>query len=185
MEKYTIKWSGLAINGLVALVIGVIFIFVPHTFTLAIIKGLGIILGISGLSMLFVTFFRKQNKGAINFYFVLQGILNFALGTIMFFKPNLIVDSIMLVIGLWALAIGFLQIIYALRIRKFVGKNIFLIANGIAFIGLGLIMILNPFIVIRTMLTIVGSIVIFLGIILLYFSYMVYKANKINTLKIE
>ena len=66
------KWSSLAINGSVAFVIGLVFIFLPHTVTLTLVKILGIILGITGVTMLIATLFKQKNNGAINFYFVLQ-----------------------------------------------------------------------------------------------------------------
>ena len=52
------------------------------------------------------------------------------------------------------------------------------------FIGLGLIMILNPEIVVKTMLGVVGVVISVLGIALLYFSYMVYKNNKLSSYEI-
>jgi len=172
------KWSNLAINGGVALTIGLIFIFLPHTLTLTIVKILGVILGITGVTMLFVTFFKQKHNGAVNLYFVIQGVLNLGLGAIMIFNPKLMINFIMLVIGIWALAIGLFQIIYALKIRKVVNHGILLIISGVIFAGIGLTMIFNPELVIATLLSIIGIFISILGIILLYFSYLVYKSNK-------
>jgi hypothetical protein len=54
----------------------------------------------------------------------------------------------------------------------------FLLANGVIFMGLGLMMLIDPETVINTMLTIIGSIISLLGVILLFFSYKVYQLNK-------
>ncbi len=172
------KWTGLAINGGVALAIGLIFIFLPQEFILTIVKILGIVLAISGIGMLFFSFFNHKSKGSLNIYYLAQGILNLALGAIMVLKPIIMVDFIMFAIGAWAIAIGVFQIVYALKVRKIVNSGMFLLANGIIFIGLGLMMLFDPETVINTMLAIIGTIIGLLGVILLFFSYKVYQLNK-------
>lgn len=184
MKKTKTKWSVLAINGAVALTIGLVFIFLPQTLTLTIVKILGAILGVTGIVMLFITFFKQKHNGAINLYFVIQGVLNLALGVIMIFQPKLMLDFIMLVIGIWALAIGLFQILYAIRLRKIVNSGVFLIASGVMFFGIGITMIAYPETVITTLLTITGIIISILGVILLYFSYIVYKQTKETPIEI-
>ena len=175
------KWTGLAINGGVSLSIGLIFIFMPQGFILSIVKILGVVLALSGIGMLFFSFFNHKSKGTLNIYYLGQGILNLALGAIMAFQPELMVDFIMFAIGIWAIAIGVFQIVYALKVRKIVNSGMFLLANGIIFIGLGAMMIMDPETVINTMLAIIGSIIGLLGIILLFFSYKVYQLNKTSS----
>ena len=178
------KWSSLAINGSVAFVIGLVFIFLPHTVTLTLVKILGIILGITGVTMLIATLFKQKNNGAINFYFVVQGVLNIALAAIMIFNPKLMINFIMLVIGIWALAIGLFQILYALKIRKVVNHGSLLIISGVIFTGIGITMIISPELVIATLLSIIGIVISILGVTLLYFSYLVYKYNKETPIEI-
>lgn len=174
------KWTGLAINGAIALIIGLIFIFLPQHFTVSVVKILGVVLSLSGFVMLFFSFFKRQHQGAINIYLIIQGILNLALGLIMFINPSLMIDFIMFVIGLWALTIGLFQVFYAIKVRKIVNSGMFLLANGIIFMGLGLMMIINPDVILHTLLSIIGSVISLLGIILLYFSFVIYKNNKIT-----
>ena len=174
------KWTGLAVNGLVALVIGVVFIFLPQELIVTIVKIIGIVLGIAGVGLLAYTFFNNKKKGVFNAYNIFQGILNLAVGVIMIVEPERMVDFIFFIIGLWTIAIGLFQVVYALRVRKIVNSGMFLLGNGIAFSGLGLIMILNPEAVINTMLAVIGGIIALLGIILIYFSFLVYKANKLT-----
>ena len=172
------KWTGLAINGGVALSVGLIFIFMPQEFILTIVKVLGIVLGLSGIAMLFFNFFKHKSQGSLNIYYLVQGILNLALGAIMVVRPILMVDFIMFAIGVWAIAIGIFQVVFALKVRKMVNSGIFLIANGVVFMGLGLMMLLDPETIINTMLAIIGAIIGLLGVILLFFSYKVYQLNK-------
>lgn len=172
------KWIGLALNGTVAIIIGLIFIFMPHQFITSIIKIIGLILAVSGAVMLFFSFFRNKSKGALNIYYIAQGIINLAIGIIMFVNPVLMIDFLLFVIGLWALAIGVFQVIYALRVRKVINSGFFLLANGLMFIAIGLIMVIEPEFIITAMLAITGGIVGFLGLIILFFSFLVYQHNK-------
>ena len=172
------KWKGLAINGGVSLSIGLIFIFTDQVILWTIIKILGVVLAISGIGILLFSFYNHKSKGSLNIYYLAQGILNLALGAIMIFRPVITVDFIVFAIGVWAIAIGVFQIIYALKVRKIVNSGMFLLANGIIFMGLGLMMLIDPETVIKTMLTIIGSIISLLGVILLFFSYKVYQLNK-------
>ncbi len=174
------KWTGLAINGAVAVAIGAIFIFMPKELINSIVKILGVVMGLAGIAMLFFTFFKQKSKGVLSTYYLIQGVVNLALGAIMFLNPTLMVDFVMFVIGVWAVAIGVFQIIFAINVRKIVNSGPFLLGNGIVFIGLGLMMILSPETVINTMLAILGSIIGLLGFILLYFSYLIHKQNKLN-----
>jgi uncharacterized membrane protein HdeD (DUF308 family) len=184
MEIKKTKWSGLAINGSVALVIGLIFIFLPHTLTLSIVSIFGAILSITGITMLFTSFFKQKQTGAINLFFIIQGIINLGLGAIMVFNPKLMIDFIMFVIGVWALAIGLFQILYALKIRKLVNYGILLIISGVIFGAIGITMIISPELVIATLLSIIGIFISILGVVLLYFSYSVYKYNKETPIEI-
>ena len=178
MKTRTTKWTGLAINGAVALIVGLIFIFIPHTLTLTIIKIIGLVLGITGIIMLFVTFFKQKHNGVINIYFIIQGVINLALGSIMTFNPQLMLNFIMLVIGIWALVIGLFQILFALKVKNFRNSGIFLLTSGITFIGIGITMIMYPKMVITTLLLIIGVVISILGVIILYSSYLIYKLNK-------
>lgn len=175
-----LKWTGLAINGLVAIIIGGVFIFLPQELIVTIVKLIGFVLGLAGLGLLIYSFLNNKKKGVYNAYHIFQGILNLAVGIVMVMEPQRMVDFIFFIIGLWTIAIGLFQIIYALRVRKVVNSGMFLLGNGIAFFGLGLIMILNPGAVINTMLAVIGAIIALLGIILVYFSFLVYKANKVT-----
>ncbi len=84
----------------------------------------------------------------------------------------------MFVIGVWALATGVYQIVFAIKVRKIVNSGMFLLGNGIAFAGLGAIMVIDPMEVIKTLMLVIGSVINLLGFILLYFSFIVYRFNK-------
>jgi len=108
----------------------------------------------------------------------LQAIVNLSLGLTMLFRTEQMVEFLMFVIGVWALATGVYQIVFAIKVRKIVNSGMFLLGNGIAFAGLGAIMVIDPTEVIKTLMLVIGSVINLLGFILLYFSFIVYRFNK-------
>lgn len=175
------KWTGLAYNGAVAVCIGLLFIFVPQEFVLTIVQIIGVLLGLTGLMMLAANFFRKKSKGPINVYYLFQGFLNLGFGGIMLVNPEGMIDFLMLIVGLWALAIGLFQFVTAVQMRKLQRSGNFLLINGLAFIVIALLMILNPQLIITTLMALVGALVSLLGVILLYFAYLLYQKQKITS----
>jgi len=174
------KWTGLAYNGAVSVCIGLLFIFIPQEFIHTIVQVIGAVLGTTGLLMLAANFFRKKSKGAINAYYLFQGLLNLGFGGIMFFNPEGMIDFLMLIVGLWALAIGLFQFVTAIQMRKLKRSGNFLLVNGLAFIFIALLMIFNPQLIISTMMALIGALVLLLGVILLYFAYLLYQYQKVT-----
>lgn len=182
MKQKTIKWTGLAINGVVAFLVGLVFIILPQTLIETMIKFLGVIVGLSGLTMLIFQFFNKKSQGQINIYYLFQGIVNLGLGILMVARPSFLVQFIFFAIGLWALIIGAFQVVFALNNRRQIQSNLFLLINGILFSALGLLMIFYPDFVMNTILELFGAIVSLLGVVLLYFSFLVRKQNQLNSI---
>ncbi|MBN2669079.1 MAG: DUF308 domain-containing protein [Bacteroidales bacterium] len=178
MKTIQNKWSGLAIIGAIALLIGLVFIFLPHQFVETIVKVLGILLTIGGAGMLVYSYLHKNAKGSTNIYFLFQGFLNLAIGIVMITKPAQMINFILFIIGLWAVVTGIYQIIYAIKVWHIVNFGMFLLGNGIAFLGIGLVMLVNPTAILETMLVVFGIVIALLGLILLYFSYLMFKTLK-------
>ncbi len=173
-----IRWTTLGFSGAIALVVGIIFVFFPQDLFSTAVKGLGILLTAFGSFMLVVTYNNHRKNKILNFYYLLQAIVNLSLGLTMLFRTEQMVEFLMFVIGVWALATGVYQIVFAIKVRKIVNSGMFLLGNGIAFAGLGAIMVIDPMEVIKTLMLVIGSVINLLGFILLYFSFIVYRFNK-------
>ena len=172
------KWSALLINGTIALAIGLIFVFLPYQLIETSVMLIGIVLGLSGVSLLLYTFFNNRKTGLVNSYNLLQGVLNLAVGLAMAGFPDKLIQFVFFIIGLWILAIGLFQIVYAFKLRKVTPTTWHLMAiNGLAFSILGLLMMFNPEFIISTALTLMGLLISLLGIVLLFLGWTVYKSN--------
>jgi hypothetical protein len=172
------KWINLILNGTIALALGLLFIFLPQNMVEILIKVTGALLGIAGVVMLLMTYFHSKTQGAVNIFYLIQGILNIIIGISMVAQPQLMLQFIFFGIGIWTLAVGLFQIIYAIQIRKVVNSAIYLLGNGIAFVIVGIVLIVDYRIVTDILLMILGSVLSLLGLILIYFGFKVYKQGK-------
>lgn len=172
-----IKSTGLYINGIIAIIVGFVFLLANDKAIEGILSIIGAVIGIFGLVILAkVLFFDKKNilKNPI---FILEGLLNLILGIVMFLNPNLILHFVMLLIGIWTIIIGLVQIIYFFKIKSVLKTGYYILVGGILFLLLGFLITFYPEFIVSTVAIIVGIIIILTGIILVYLGYQVSK-NK-------
>ena len=178
METTRLKSASLAINGTISVAIGMLFIFLSEEMFDIFVTAAGAALSLAGFIMLVFTYFHNKQHGVVNVAFIIQGVLNLAVGITMITQPDFMLHFIFFGIGLWTLAIGFFQIIYALQVRKIVNSGIYLLVNGIVFAGIGAMLIVNYQAMVHSLIMIVGIMLSLLGFILLYFSLIVHKHNS-------
>jgi len=175
----SIKSSGLYINGIISIVIGFVFVLANDKAIEGIFSITGVLIALLGLVVLTKVLFFDKSNVLKNPIFILEGILNLALGIVMFFYPNFILHFVMLLIGIWAMIIGLVQVVYFFKIKSVIKTGYYILASGILFILLGILITFYPELVVSTVAIIVGLIIIIVGIILVYLGYQINK-NKEN-----
>jgi uncharacterized membrane protein HdeD (DUF308 family) len=139
------KWVNLLINGLIALVIGSIFVFVPESIYTTIIIILGVILLLSGIGFVFYA----NKKGAVpssqgRIVWTIQGLFNIGIGVFMMMKPVLLYNFIMTFVGIWLIVAGAIQLFDSHQLRNVMNHYRVLMVWGFINIALGLVVILWP-----------------------------------------
>ena len=77
-------------------------------------------------------------------WLAIVGILGIAVGALTFMLPGMTALILLLAIAGWAVAIGVLQIIGAIRLRKEIDNEWFLIVSGVISVLFGLALLVNP-----------------------------------------
>ena len=98
------------------------------------------------------------------------GVLGIAAGTMTFLWPGLTAIVLQIFIACWAVAIGVMQIIGAIQLRKEIRDEWLLIAGGALSIVFGIILLTNPRVGALALLYVIGSYAILYGILLVSFS---------------
>jgi uncharacterized membrane protein HdeD (DUF308 family) len=174
----SLKSSSLFINGIIAIVIGLIFVFTADKAIEGILSIFGLGLGIAGVVMLAKHFLIDRKKTGINNFLLFEALFNLILGIIIFIMPSIMVNFVMFLIGLWALLIGLMQIVYFTKIKSVLKNNYLILSSGLLFAILGVVLIFNPSIIVSTIAIIIGIVIFIIGLILIYFGYLIHKNRK-------
>lgn len=128
------KWWVLALRGVLLILIGILAFINPLTW----VTFVGVYMLIDGAAMLF-SGFGEQPMGQSRWPLILIGILGIVAGIIVLARPALGALTLMAVIAIWAVVIGVLEIITAIRLREEIDNEWWMILTGILAIIFGII----------------------------------------------
>src|SRR5262249_39474025 len=85
-----------------------------------------------------------RDQGRPIWSWVLIGILDIAAGIVAFVVPGLTAFALLMFIAAWAIVMGVLQIVSAIRIRKEIDNEWLLALSGVVSLLFGIVMIVSP-----------------------------------------
>ena len=166
------SWSIYLINGLIAILFGLLALLVPVAtiLTLTIYFGLLILLG--GLIMFYVAYKNLQAKKS---YLLLmaEAVLAILVGAVIAFNPSRSLQIFLVVIGIWATIMGLIQIIVSVQMKKKVSNHGMFTLNGIITLVFGLLLFFNPEGTITALLKVIGVLAVIAGLLLVYLAFKV------------
>jgi uncharacterized membrane protein HdeD (DUF308 family) len=123
---------------------------------------------------------RNRNNDEHWWILLILGLVSIGAGVIAIVHPALTALVLILLIGANALVTGGLDVVIALRMRKFIRGEALLILSGIASIGFGIIVFFNPFIAAVTLVWLISIYAIVSGALLLACAIRVRSWSRIN-----
>jgi uncharacterized membrane protein HdeD (DUF308 family) len=178
METKSFKnWWFLTLSGLTAILFGLLILFFTKEFILTAIFYFGLIILITGLILLFTTiYYVRKNKGVT--MVSIQAIATLAIGLILMVFPQKSLEVFLVIIGLWCLVVGILQLVILFFLRNILANWPVLLVNGLMTIVLGLIIFFHPFEVSDAIGKLVGIFSVVFGITMIYLSFVIRRAVK-------
>lgn len=159
----------LAVNGTIAIIFGVLALFLPKETIMIIAKYFGLVLLIGGVVNLILIFTDKKDNsdqtGGI-----IQAVAVIVLGAIIFLYTRESLSVFVIVVGIWALIFGVVQILIATRLKKENKVRNWLIFNGLLTTVFGVILFFNPFQSAVALTFVAGVIALIIGIAMIYFA---------------
>jgi uncharacterized membrane protein HdeD (DUF308 family) len=142
-ELFLRSWKGLALRGAVSLLFGILAALWPGLTLLWLIVMFAAYALVNGAISATAAI---QNRSANNDWWLmlLLGLIGIAAGVIAILLPDLTAIVLVLVIGATALASGIVDIAMAIRLRKTIRGEGFLILNGIISIAFGVFVFFFP-----------------------------------------
>jgi uncharacterized membrane protein HdeD (DUF308 family) len=163
------NWWFLAVNGCIFILVGILLLFFTRETILTLIKYLGILLlGGGGIMLLAgINNIRKNTPAAM---ILLEAIASIGIGLALIFFPQPSLAVLLMLIGLWSIIIGIIQLVLIVNIKGVLANKNVLLVNGLLTIGLGILLLFNPFEWAVFMGKVVGICAALFGALLVYFS---------------
>ncbi|SET23259.1 Uncharacterized membrane protein HdeD, DUF308 family [Nitrosospira multiformis] len=142
-ELLSKSWRSLALRGFISLVFGILAAFWPEITLLWLLVMFAAYALIQGVASAVAAF--KSRKTYHDWWLMLLwGVVGIGAGVTAFMLPNLTAVVLVLIIGATALASGIVDIAMAIRLRKVIRGEGFLILNGIISIAFGMFVFFFP-----------------------------------------
>jgi uncharacterized membrane protein HdeD (DUF308 family) len=171
------NWWMLLLRGLVYIGAGIIILTSPGMSLLTFAMVLGIMICFDGLMNFFTAIGgRKENDNWV--LLLLAGLAGVLIGGFMIVYPGVTAAALVASIAVWAMIVGVLQIVAAIRLRKEIQGEFWLALAGVASIVLGGLMLAYPAAAALSVLWLVGVFAIVIGVSLTLLSFKVRSAAK-------
>ena len=166
----------LAINGVVAVLFGVLVLFVPKETIHVVAIWFGALVLVAGIIGIIVSI-HNMRKERPYISALVNSLVSLIIGIFVIFnrQQSLIVFAI--IIGIWALVIGAVQLYIALKMIRPGTSRRLMIINSVVTLVFGLLLFFNPFESIVAFVYIIGVMALFFGAIMLFFAVSI-RANE-------
>src|SRR5262245_12183861 len=166
------KWWILLVNGLCAILFGILAFAWPGTTLFVLICIYGVYSIIDGISAIAMSGTRHENgKPWGRMLFV--GIAGIAAGIIAFAWPGITAMVLLFVIAIWAIVRGVLEIVAAIEMRKVIQNEWLLALAGVASVLFGLFLMLRPGAGALAVIWVIGTFALLRGLLLVALSFRV------------
>jgi uncharacterized membrane protein HdeD (DUF308 family) len=137
------NWWAFLLRGILALIFGIVAIFFPAAAFLALVLVFGAFAFFDGVFAL-VSAFTSNVRSENWWWLILEGIVGLGIGILTIIQPAAMGEAWLILIAAWALITGILEIITAVRLRKIIQGEFWLILGGIISVLFGLAVAFYP-----------------------------------------
>jgi len=168
-KRYS-NWWFLAMNGIIAILFGLLLLLFTKEAIETLVFYFGLIILFSGIAMLVtgIINLKKERKAGMLLF---ESIVTVAIGTIIMFFPQHSLQFFLIVIGVWAVILGVVQLIILVNFKgEMTGRNIFLF-NGLLTLAIGIFLFFDPYSFAAFLVKVIGVFSLIFGAILIYLSF--------------
>src|SRR6202048_5095598 len=166
VDTFRLNWWLVALRGLVAILFGVLALVWPGVTLITLIWLFGAFALVNGLLSLILA--AKAPKGYPRVgSLILGGLLGILAGLLTFVMPGITALGLLILIALWAIVTGMMELVAAIRLRKIITNEWLLVLTGVLSIAFGVLLILMPAAGALSLTWGVGIWALFFGILLM------------------
>lgn len=171
------SWKSMLLRALLAVLFGVILLVWPEATTLVLLIAFGIFVIADGVVSIVLSIIGMREKTGWGFL-LFRGILELLIGAITLARPGVTLVALIYVIAIWAIAMGFIEIVACFDFPFSAGSKVLLVIGGLLWIAIGVLLILFPGSGIVTVILLLGIFSIVLGIVQAVLSILIRKELK-------
>jgi len=168
VETLARNWWAPVVRGAAAIIFGIVTFAMPIASLRALVLLFGVYALVDGIFNILAAV-SGRTRGMPWWALVLAGLVGIATGLITFFVPAVTTLLLAYVIAGWAIAIGVLEIVAAVRLRKVITNEWWLGISGALAILFGVFMMLAPGAGALAMVLWIGAYALMYGIVLVAF----------------
>jgi uncharacterized membrane protein HdeD (DUF308 family) len=173
LDTLTRYWWAVALRGALAVLFGVTALVWPGITVFALVLLFGAYSLVDGAFTLAAAVGRR-NRGTPDIggriWLVIQGIAGIAIGVIAFAWPGITALTLLWLIGIWAVVIGLLEVVAAVRLRRELRREWLLELSGAVTALFGILLIAWPAAGVLTLVALIGISAVVFGAALLAFA---------------
>jgi len=174
-------WIEMVLRGILLLILGVVAMVYPDITISIIILLFGVMILVEGI-LLVIGSIAVKAEDPMWVVLLIGGFFSVALGAIILAWPDVTERVVLFLIGAWALIVGLINLMWALKVRKneeVAGKGVHAIF-GLVGISFGIIAIVWPDETAVTIVVIIGVFIALLGILMVIAGFMARKEQQIE-----
>jgi uncharacterized membrane protein HdeD (DUF308 family) len=142
IQRYTSwRWWSIALRGVAAIIFGLIALYAPTTALLSLVIVFGVYALVDGALALSLS---VRGAGISQSAIILRGLASIVAGVIALAWPGITAFALLVVIALWAIVAGILEISVAIRHRKELRHEWLLGLEGALSVGFGILLLVSP-----------------------------------------
>jgi uncharacterized membrane protein HdeD (DUF308 family) len=164
------NWWILLLRGIASILFGILALAWPRATILALTLLFGAYALTDGVLSL-VAAVTGSDRAAPAWWLAVVGALGIAAGLVAFFWPGKTAFALIVMIGVWAVAIGIVEIIGAIWLRNEIDDEWWLVAAGILSVLFGLSVLLAPAAGALAIVWVLAAYAILAGILMVAFSF--------------
>jgi uncharacterized membrane protein HdeD (DUF308 family) len=174
-ETLVRHWWWFTLRGVAAILFGILTFAVPGISLATLILLFGFYALVDGVFSLFSAF--RGGTGRSWWSLMIEGVVGIGAGLVAFFYPGLTAIALLYVIAFWAVATGIFEIVSAIRLRKVIRGEGWLILSGILSLAFGLLIAARPGAGALALMIWIGAYAIVFGAVLIALSLRLHREH--------
>jgi uncharacterized membrane protein HdeD (DUF308 family) len=170
-------WWLTLLRGLLWIVFGVFVLSAPGISLVSLTLALGVVMFVDGVVNISNAVSGRRDHDDW-WVLLLTGLAGIGVGVLTFYNPAATAIAVVFYLAIWAIAAGLLEIVAAVRLRRQIQGEIWLILAGLASVVFGVLLIARPAAGALTVLWLISAYGIVFGVFLLLLAFRVKAAAK-------